>query len=401
MPDLMAVRDLVKHFPVRRGLLGLRAGVVHAVDGISFDLAEREERLGLEVLYLPGLPIGGRTQNREDEAPLAGRLVTLHHSEWLDPLETLTDHAGRFLFSAVSEGSYTVVLRGASWSDPVEPAVEAGVPAGRTDLLLETDVEPRDGSLLLTLRDAESGRPLSGPVLVGLRWSAHGQLEQRAERLEAGAEGSVSLAPLERTRYWLEAAAPGYAPASRTFELSEARLEAHFEIGLRRPISISGRVSDGAGRPIDGARVQAFAEPRGADLLPDMGVPTDPTGRFTLEDAPPDATIVAAAAPGFAPAAQPLASHGGMQSDVRVVLYPGATVEGVLRRGDGTPARALTLVLLGPVAAHYADTDEQGRFLFENVEDGDFLLGLPQGGAALASGSIAGAAGQSLEVFLD
>ncbi|MBI4881668.1 MAG: carboxypeptidase regulatory-like domain-containing protein, partial [Planctomycetes bacterium] len=220
---------------------------------LVLDLAEQEERPGIEVLYLPGHSLGGQARDRSDETPLAGRLVTLHHSDWLDPLETLTDHAGRFLFPAVSEGDYTVVLRGASWSDPVEPVIETNVPAGRTDILLEADVEPRDGSLHLALRDAESGRPLSGSVFVELRWSRHGLLEQRAERLQAGAEGSVSLPLLERTRYWLEAAAPGFAPAARTFELSEARPEARLEIGLRRPISISGRVTDGAGRPIERA----------------------------------------------------------------------------------------------------------------------------------------------------
>ena len=35
---LLRVRGLVKHFPVRRGLFGRQTGVVHAVDGIDFDV---------------------------------------------------------------------------------------------------------------------------------------------------------------------------------------------------------------------------------------------------------------------------------------------------------------------------------------------------------------------------
>jgi oligopeptide/dipeptide ABC transporter ATP-binding protein len=45
-PPLLSVRGLVKHFPVRKGLLRRVVGKVHAVDGISFDI-RRGETLGL------------------------------------------------------------------------------------------------------------------------------------------------------------------------------------------------------------------------------------------------------------------------------------------------------------------------------------------------------------------
>src|SRR5467141_5378231 len=43
---LLSVHGLVKHFPVRKGLLQRTVGQVHAVDGISFDIAAGET-LGL------------------------------------------------------------------------------------------------------------------------------------------------------------------------------------------------------------------------------------------------------------------------------------------------------------------------------------------------------------------
>jgi ABC-type oligopeptide transport system ATPase subunit len=43
---LLSVKNLVKHFPVRKGLLQRTVGQVHAVDGISFDIAQGET-LGL------------------------------------------------------------------------------------------------------------------------------------------------------------------------------------------------------------------------------------------------------------------------------------------------------------------------------------------------------------------
>ena len=43
---LLEVKDLIKHYPVRHGLLRRRAGTVHAVDGVSFSL-QSGETLGL------------------------------------------------------------------------------------------------------------------------------------------------------------------------------------------------------------------------------------------------------------------------------------------------------------------------------------------------------------------
>src|SRR5664280_3074616 len=45
-PAVLEVRDLKKHFPVRKGLLQRAGGTVFAVDGISFSIAQGET-LGL------------------------------------------------------------------------------------------------------------------------------------------------------------------------------------------------------------------------------------------------------------------------------------------------------------------------------------------------------------------
>jgi oligopeptide transport system ATP-binding protein len=39
---LLRVANLVKHFPVRRGIFGGRSGTVRAVDGIDFEVGEGE-----------------------------------------------------------------------------------------------------------------------------------------------------------------------------------------------------------------------------------------------------------------------------------------------------------------------------------------------------------------------
>jgi oligopeptide/dipeptide ABC transporter ATP-binding protein len=69
---LLSVRNLVKHFPVKKGLLQRTVGQVHAVDGISFDIAEGET-LGLVGESGCGKSTAGKTILRLIE-PTAGEI---------------------------------------------------------------------------------------------------------------------------------------------------------------------------------------------------------------------------------------------------------------------------------------------------------------------------------------
>jgi oligopeptide/dipeptide ABC transporter ATP-binding protein len=71
-PPVLEVRDLKKHFPLRRGFLGRAAGTVFAVDGVSFAIAPHET-LGLVGESGCGKSTVGRTVLRLIE-PTAGSI---------------------------------------------------------------------------------------------------------------------------------------------------------------------------------------------------------------------------------------------------------------------------------------------------------------------------------------
>jgi len=71
-PPVLEVRDLKKHFPVRKGLLARQVGTVYAVDGVSFSIREGET-LGLVGESGCGKSTAGRTVLRLLE-PTAGSI---------------------------------------------------------------------------------------------------------------------------------------------------------------------------------------------------------------------------------------------------------------------------------------------------------------------------------------
>src|SRR5262250_1470322 len=73
MDDLLIVKDLVKHYPIRRGVIPKTVGYVRAVDGVSFSI-QQGKTLGLVGESGCGKTTVGRTILRLLE-PTAGEVL--------------------------------------------------------------------------------------------------------------------------------------------------------------------------------------------------------------------------------------------------------------------------------------------------------------------------------------
>jgi len=125
---LLSVSGLVKHFPVRKGLLQRAVGQVHAVDGISFDIAEGET-LGLVGESGCGKSTAGKTILKLLD-PTAGEIRI--NGERIDALSRGEMRPYRRQLQVVFQDPYSSLNPRLRIRDIIaEPLVNYGVSGGR------------------------------------------------------------------------------------------------------------------------------------------------------------------------------------------------------------------------------------------------------------------------------
>ena len=125
---LLSVRGLVKHFPVKKGLLQRTVGQVHAVDGVSFDIGHGET-LGLVGESGCGKSTAGKAILKLIE-PTAGEIRV--HGKRIDGLSRSAMQPWRRQLQVVFQDPYSSLNPRLSVRDIIaEPLVNYGISAGR------------------------------------------------------------------------------------------------------------------------------------------------------------------------------------------------------------------------------------------------------------------------------
>jgi PDZ domain-containing protein/carboxypeptidase family protein len=325
---------------------------------------------------------GGRVLSTEDQKPIARAALTFLHEG--AALSTETDALGRFLVRASSPGAYELTAATAAGFTPFEPQLghspvtlwaRAGVRLEDVTIYLSPERE-----LVVVVEDA-AHKPIAGAEVRAFD-PDRGPGDVKVAHSDAKGEAKVAAQEFEI----VEARKAGYASARAWVQraaLRTRRLRLQLAPGADRPRSaICGHVVDRAGRPVDGALVEAFGHP-GLDGDGPAGAQTlsGADGRFTLAPLDDGSYTVRATTRDAGGVMVPNVAAGTRDLELR--LGPAtAALRGTVSDGSGKPVTAFTVVAW-PLEGVLGRGPEERATVID--AQGRYVLPLPPGRYAVAA----------------
>jgi protocatechuate 3,4-dioxygenase beta subunit len=292
----------------------------------------------VQVLSANGSPVKGvwvaplREQSEDRFAPFG---------EWLIERGQFSDKNGLVRFNDLPAGDYIFV--GIPPSDRLPVAISPTVTVASAEKVKVTISVPATGRIVGKLVD-EKGNPIAGEFV--LVWKEDETQEERLlgynlPTAVTKSDGSFTLENLPERSYII-ATSFGVAGGLvttwqnvyvRKGETAKATVAVISEMPT---VSITGEVIDSSGKPVSGATVLVNSEPM-------LRAVTDENGRFSFSEIPafrynrPATYSVTVMKPGFASRSETVKIEDGKSPEVRLMLEPGALIEGQLVNEKGEP----------------------------------------------------------------
>lgn len=379
----------------------------------AFELADGEERAGVDVVLRRGAAVAGRVLWPDGRAA-RGAMVEVFQEDASNPFGSMTggdnsvrtDAEGRFRLTGLSaegcrltatavvgeEGEPIAIPAASSvkedpdelMSFPVGPSVE--LPDGAKWKARAEAVGGQTAAVVLTLQPPgsitgrvldDTGEPIrqftvsASPVREGRRW--WGGQDSLADHRDSE-DGRFEIEDVPIGRWELQVSAGGYGDTDEEWRVEVPQLEP-IEIVLTRGAALAGVVLDPAGNPVVGATVSAR---EGARSWSTNQAQTWEGGEFSISGLAPQSWTLSATHPDWA-ASEDLSVEPGPAMRLRdlvLTLRVGGTITGEVFTDEGEP-RVGARVSWGTGAQQSFDmdgegptTDEDGRFVLENVTPG-------------------------------
>lgn len=310
------------------------------------------------VLVRPGRIVG---RVLSDEAPAPGAEVRAKGRDGTEQV-TAADAEGRFAFERMKPVPYVLTATRAGRHAVVETALDMPGTSSKEVVLRLGDARHVEG----TVRD-DAGYPVAGArmTLKGLG---------NYERAFTDAQGHYRLELVEMGTYYFEVVAPRHRDL-RNEKRELTRSSEPMDFTLARAISISGKLVDEHGKPVEGARFSLNQSEEDSASDAEDGIRTDEDGQFVLDVARSGTWKVSIRHERFLP--QELSVQAPAE-DVRWVLQEGAVVEGSVTDEKGVPLKGVRVILWKSGESWRmqlaARTDDRGHFSMGGLRAGSYAI---------------------------
>jgi len=301
---------------------------------------------------------------------LAGRRL----AEKVQIFKDRTGQDGSFTIVDLPAGHLELVVQAEGFAPYEEPGVEL-VPEEPSKDLGRVELSP--GLTLEGRVTDRHARPVVGAEVVELLRLRQGRAKLAVARTRTDADGRFRLEHLTKDMVFdLHVRHPDYS--TEVLPNVAAADQELLRVELELPAVVTGRVLSSTGKPVARAWVGAkppdavdswvlYSDRHGVDPT----THTDAEGRFRLPDVEPGRVRLSVEARGFQPYTRSgLEIFPATETEVKVVLEPGATVSGRVLDADGRPLSGVSV----QGAGRNDRTDVQGHFRLVGISPGTHHL---------------------------
>jgi len=352
-----------------------------------------QDTMTIDFTLQPALMLAGRVIGPGNEGLARVKVVAVgtQHTQRGARSITRTNERGEFLFEDLAPGQYMLQARKKGYRYRSVPRVEAGEANVIIEMLEEGKVSGR-------VVDASTNDPIEN-FSARLRFYYQEDVPTAPSEIEdtfSNAKGEYILTGVKAGKYVVEGRADGYSPSfSLPFSVTQSQDIAGIEVRMTKGGTLTGRVVDGRGDPIAGARVRTEDNEYIDDLFQralgnafptnatTRETRTDKEGRFQLIHLHPSNYQIIVNAVGFTEKSlkEITVVEGGENDLGSLALISGGTLKGTLYDSAGNPVVSgmvqlePTFVEEGlPYRRYETKSGADGKFRIANITPGQYRM---------------------------